>query len=90
MSTEFRYTLMIDTNLCTGCQACVLACSYHITKYFSLTELNSCIKIFRNNADGEVEASLDQKKCDMCPGFELPLCMQFCPVDAIRFVRIKE
>ena len=87
MKAKLKYTIGISQNRCTGCQACVLACSYHYHRKFSLTE-GSSINIFRNNKNGEIEIKYDSVNCDMCPDEEIPLCMQFCAVDAIKFIRI--
>ena len=86
MKTELKYTIEINQDRCTGCQACVLACSYHHSKKFSLTD-GSSIKIFRNNQDGKIKIDYDQTTCDMCLDEEIPLCMQFCAIEAIQFTR---
>ena len=86
MKTGLRYSIEIDQNKCTGCQACVLACSYHHSKVFCLTNKSS-IEIFRDNKNGNVEVSIDQSSCDMCLEEETPLCMQFCAIEAIKFIR---
>ncbi len=87
--TEYKYTIKIIPEQCSGCQACVLACSYHFSQKFGLTN-NSSIQIFRNNKNGEISITYKRTSCDMCPEEEIPLCMQFCPLDAIRFTRTKK
>jgi len=86
MKTSLRYFIEIDRDKCTGCKACVLACAYHHSKKFELMR-SSCIDITRNNKNGNIEIVLDQVCCDMCPNEEIPLCMQFCAVNAIYFTR---
>ncbi|HDK27386.1 MAG TPA: hypothetical protein ENG48_09935 [Candidatus Atribacteria bacterium] len=89
MKKKLRYSLDIDQDKCTGCQACVLACSYHHSKVFSVTGKSS-IEIFRDNKSGDIKIGVDQSSCDMCPDEEVPLCMQFCAIEAIKFIRKKE
>jgi len=88
MKTKLKYIIQINPDLCTGCQACVLACSFHHTNKFSLTD-HSSIKVFRNNQNGEIKVDYDEANCDMCLDEEIPLCMQFCPIEAIQFKRKK-
>ncbi len=87
MKAKFSYSLEIDQNKCTGCQACVLACSFHRSKVFSLTGKSS-IEIFRNSKNGNIVIGFDKAGCDMCINTEIPLCMQFCAIEAIRFIRV--
>lgn len=86
MNTRFQYIVKINQDRCTGCQACVLACSFHHSKIFSLSDRSS-IKVFRSNQDGEIKIDYDQGSCDMCIDEEIPLCMQFCAMEAIQFAR---
>jgi len=86
MNRKLRYDLEINEKKCTGCQACVLACSYHRSKTFSI-ENTSCIEVFRNNKNGDIKIHLDQSCCDMCEQEEMPLCIQFCASEAIKIVR---
>jgi carbon-monoxide dehydrogenase iron sulfur subunit len=86
MNIKLRYCLEIDEKKCTGCQACVLACSYHRSKTFSIENI-SCIEVFRNNKNGDIKINLDQCCCDMCEQEEMPLCIQFCASEAIKIVK---
>ncbi len=86
MNIKLRYCLEIDEKKCTGCQACVLACSYHYSKTFSI-ENASCIEVFRNNKNGDIKVNIDRSCCDMCAQEEMPLCIQFCASEAIKIVR---
>jgi len=85
---KYKYSIKINQEQCNGCQACVLACSYHHSQKFDITS-NSSIKIFRDNKNGEISIDYERASCDMCPEEEIPLCMQFCAMDAIRFTRTK-
>lgn len=87
MKNTFTYCITIDSSKCTGCQACVMACSFHQQNVFSVT--GSCIKIFKHNDSGEVSISLDRYCCDMCTNESFPLCIQFCTAEAIRITRKK-
>jgi len=86
MNIKLRYCLKIDEKKCTGCQACVLACSYHCSKTFGI-ENTGCIEVFRNNKNGDIKINLDQFCCDMCEQEEIPLCIQFCASEVIKIVR---
>ena len=86
MNIKLRYCLEIDEKKCTGCQACVLACSYHSSKTFSI-ENASCIEVFRNNKNGDIKVNIDRSCCDMCAQEEMPLCIQFCASEAVKIVR---
>jgi len=86
MNKKLSYCLEINEKKCTGCQACVLACSYYHTKMFGL-ENKGCIEIFRNNKSGDIKINLDQSCCNMCKQEEMPLCIQFCAPEAIKIIR---
>jgi len=86
MNRKLAYCLEIDEKICTGCQACVLACSYHHSKMFGL-ENTGCIEVFRNNKNGDIKINLDKSCCDMCKQEKIPLCIQFCAPEAIKIIR---
>lgn len=85
--TSFKYLININKHECTACKACVLACSFHHSRQFNYS--SSCISIFKNNEDGDIEINIDHNRCDMCPEEDTPLCMAFCAVKAIHFARVK-
>jgi len=62
------------------------ACKKGVSKVFCLTNKSS-IEIFRDTKNGNIEVSIDQSSCDMCLEEETPLCMQFCAMEAIKFIR---
>ena len=73
--------IVIDANVCYGCRACELACSFHHGRLFS-PELSS-IKVFRDNQTGEISWSVDSS-CDLCKGEAQPLCMEYCVYGASK------
>lgn len=87
MISNFDFTLEFDEDKCTGCQACVLACSYHRKKNFSLDE-GSCIEVNRDNKEGTIKINYDSVCCDICEGEEEPLCIKFCSPGAIRIIKL--
>lgn len=66
--------LEIDNKKCTGCQSCVLACSFAHTDKFSML---SGIKIKKNKSEGE-------NKIFVCRQCEEPDCVNACPVEALE------
>ncbi len=85
MKNTFTYCITINSSKCTGCQACVMACSFHKQQVFSVT--GSCIKIFKQNDSGEISISINRSCCDMCSNEKFPLCIQFCTAEAISITR---
>ena len=72
-----------ETEQCTGCRSCELACSFHHTKYFQrgissivvtphVNLLNNYLTFYRESIDNRIA-------CDMCKGLDKPLCIVFCP-----------
>lgn len=70
----------IDAGECTGCNACMLACSYHHTGRFCISE--SSIHIHRDYSNGQIEIELDST-CDKCAQEPSPLCVEFCYAHAL-------
>ncbi len=73
-------SVVIDTDLCTACRACELACHFHHSGGFS-TSRNSIHVQF--DADvGEIDIVIDDT-CDACSGEMEPLCVHFCTPGAL-------
>ena len=66
--------LFVDHEKCTGCELCVLQCSFSKTQIFS--RARSRIKIIRWEEGGICVAS-------MCAHCEEPPCVPICPVNAL-------
>jgi Fe-S-cluster-containing dehydrogenase component len=72
-----------DTERCTGCRSCELACSFHHTSAFQPRV--SSIEIANNPGKTGFLATFfreefeDHKACDRCQGLPGPLCVPVCP-----------
>jgi len=76
--------IMYNPSICTNCRRCQLACSYHHTRTFSLS--NSSIEVVFNNKTGLIKWSIDTT-CDFCgeEKGEMPHCVKRCPTGAINW-----
>jgi Fe-S-cluster-containing hydrogenase component 2 len=79
------YIIGIKKDICTGCYACMLACSFHRSHAFSLSK--SAIEVVRNNTNGNIEVRVDQSKCDLCKDEPTPLCIQYCAPHALSIIK---
>lgn len=70
----------LDPFACTGCRSCEIACSLHHAKVFDPSQ--SSIRVFRNSINGEIVIE-HYDTCDGCRKENSPLCIEFCPRDAI-------
>lgn len=68
------HRIIVDPEKCTGCNSCMLACSFAHDGYFSLAR--SRIQIDRN----EERAIYNPRVCTQCPR---PYCIEVCPVSAL-------
>ena len=66
--------LVFDAQLCTGCRACELACSFH--RYGEFIPSKSAIRVIRDD-ENVIDIPIG---CEHC---EKPLCEMVCPVKAI-------
>lgn len=70
----------IDEEKCKPCGICELACSFHHAKKF-LPEYSS-IRVFLGER-GELVTSISSN-CDGCKDEAMPLCVEFCPTQALN------
>jgi Fe-S-cluster-containing hydrogenase component 2 len=79
--------IIINTDKCTGCKSCELACSYHHVKKFS--PIYSSIKILKDDITDKISiVKYEQNnnaliKCDNCITESFPLCVKFCFSNAL-------
>lgn len=79
--------IIIDSNLCYGCQICQLACSFHHTRAF--WPERSSIFVSRKPQNGVVKWCIDST-CDGCKDEDQPLCVKYCIYGAIKTINRKE
>ncbi len=70
-----RMKLIVDSEKCTGCNTCMLVCSFVHDRRFSYER--SRIRIWRDDAQGLFIPVV----CDQC---EDAPCIEVCPTDALR------
>jgi Fe-S-cluster-containing dehydrogenase component len=83
--------LKVDYENCVGCRACEVACSYHHEKIFSPRIASLEIRREENQVGVSIifyegmasEERVKRFPCDHCKGEALPLCVKYCPVQAI-------
>ena len=74
--------MIFETETCTGCQSCEIACSYHHKKIFR--PMISSIHVSDQAKErGLVLSLLSQDEglriaCDDCAGLDEPLCVKYC------------
>jgi len=84
-SAPFR--IRIDGEKCTGCISCELACSFHHKQVFS-RKLAS-LEVRRSEEDWKISVihyfkdENEHLACDYCQGETVPLCVKYCPREAI-------
>ncbi len=78
-------TILFHSPLCTGCRSCEIACGFHMTG--EMDPSRSCLTVEKDSS-GHFEMTLHQK-CDLCPGLEIPFCLQVCQAGALRLGRKK-
>ena len=82
------FKLKLFPDKCTGCRTCEIACSYHHVMAFNRKISSIEVKRFVEEGLYEPviykEAVARRKACDLCEGEEMPLCVKYCAVEAIR------
>ena len=79
--------ILIIPEKCGACRICELVCSYHHTKIFGRRP--SSIEIYKEPATGDVEFCIHEMDgeghhaCDLCADEPIPLCVKWCPAEAI-------
>ena len=80
-------TLITLPGRCAACHICELACAYHHAQVFS--RRISSIAIHKDDSTGRVaiafEHNGDEQRhaCDFCEREPTPLCVKWCPVNAV-------
>lgn len=77
--------LYIEPTICSGCKACVMACSYWINKEFS-NKQERIASIFIEET-GFHEAVVN---CDGSPCNGRPECLAYCPTGALMYGSLEE
>jgi len=75
-----RKFLSVDTDRCTGCRLCELACS--MNKENTFNPKKACIRVHFVGFP-EVPVPVYTRHCDACGG--KPVCLRYCPVGCISF-----
>lgn len=73
--------LIIDTNLCTDCRSCQLACHFHHTGYFGIDMCSVHIRYVSDTS--HIDITYDDT-CDQCIEETVPFCVKFCIPKAIQ------
>jgi Fe-S-cluster-containing dehydrogenase component len=73
--------LILDTDLCTNCRACEMACHFHHQGTFGVAAAS--IRIDFNSDTGDLRIQIDSN-CDNCEQETGPMCVHFCEPGAIR------
>jgi len=72
---------LVNSELCTGCRLCEIACSFHHHRAFDPSQ--SSIQINRDDSKGMISITL-LSTCDRCHNEEEPLCVKFCDRGALQ------
>jgi Fe-S-cluster-containing dehydrogenase component len=71
----FTETILADTQVCTACMACELACGFRWSK--KMDPSHSTIRVHRDDTTGLVDIQV-LEGCDACSGVEIPYCISVC------------
>ncbi len=70
----------VDTERCTGCRTCEVACSYHHTGSFQPSVAS--IRVERDEISGVITLA-QLSTCDGCPEEKCPWCIVYCSRDVL-------
>lgn len=79
--------IVIDMDKCGSCHLCELACSFHHFAAFS--PRRSSLEVRKHVVASAIDIKLHEtseglrKGCDGCASERIPLCVQWCPTNAI-------
>ena len=76
--------ILADTQLCTGCRSCELACGFRRTKQMDPSQ--SSIQVKRDNHTGKTSVEF-LGNCDVCQDREIPVCIEVCSPRALSLGR---
>ncbi len=78
--------IIINTEKCSGCKECIMACPFGAIELYPMYEDGDSI----DKLDTE-EVRMAAYKCDLCMDRpEGPMCVQVCPNQALRVVTIED
>lgn len=86
--------LIFESQKCTGCRACEIACTFHHRGEFG--RHRGSLEVKRDTASGEIEliyfpaASASRPACDLCVGEKTVRCVEFCSPQAITLASATE
>jgi carbon-monoxide dehydrogenase iron sulfur subunit len=82
--TSSASKIIIESERCTVCRSCELACSYHFKKEFNPNK--SQIRILFDPKSAVLK--INQKHgCDLCKDENSPLCVKYCVRGALQAER---
>ena len=77
-------TILVHSQLCTGCRACELACGFRRTKQMNPSQASIVVR--RDDHTGKIEVKI-HANCDVCQEREIPMCIQVCNPRALSLGR---
>jgi len=74
--------LTLETENCTGCKACEIACSFHHQRVFSQSLSSIRIRELPQRKGFDIsfflKAEEEHVPCDGCAGLKVPFCVKYC------------